>query len=285
MSIRYGLAAPLLTTGLLAITASAAELKPATIAAWDEYVQAANARMRDRLQPGRAFLWIDEVPDRERQVRAGEIVVVPADGQMPKRLQGGLISDCIGAAFVPGVTLDDLARVLRDYRRYTEYYGPHLREATLIRETPAADEYSLLLVNKSMLSKTAFSGEYETSYFQVDARRRYSIVRTLNMQEIEDVDQPGQRKMPAGEGHGYLWRVHAITRLEQRDGGVFIETEAIGLSRDFPALTHWMVDSVARRVSKNALMTSLEQTRAAVAKARVPFVTQTPAARQVSRTR
>ena len=281
MSIRYGLAASLLTTGLLA---SAAELKPATIAAWDEYVQAANARMRERLQPGRVFLWIDEVPDRERQVRAGEIVVVPADGQLPKRLQGGLISDCIGAAFVPGVTLDELARVLRDYRRYTEYYGPHLREATLIRETPASDEYSLLLVNKSILSKTAFAGDYETSYFQVDARRRYSIVRTLNMQEIEDIDEPGQRKMPAGEGHGYLWRVHAITRLEQRDGGVFIETEAIGLSRDFPTLTHWMVDSVARRVAKNALMTSLEQTRAAVAKARVPFVTQTPAARPVSRT-
>jgi hypothetical protein len=284
MSIRYGLAASLLSMGLLAITASAAELKPATIAAWDEYVQAADARMRDHLKSGHTFLWIDESPDRERQVRGGEIVIVPADGQMPKRLQGGLISDVIGATFIPGVSMDDLSRVLRDYRRYTEYYGPHLREATLIRETPASDEYSLLMVNKSVLSKTAFTGEYETSYFEVDARRRYSIVRTLNMQEIEDIDQPGQRKMPAGKGHGYLWRVHAITRLEQRDGGVFIETEAIGLSRDFPALTHWLVDSVARRVSKNALMTSLEQTRAAVARAHVPFVTQTPAARPVSRT-
>ncbi len=285
MTIRFGVAAPLLTTGLLAITVRAAELKPPTIAAWEEYVQNADARMRDRLQSGRSFLWIDELADRERQVRAGAIVVAPAAEQMPRRLQGGLINDWIGAAFIPGVSLNDLSGVLRDYRRYAEYYTPHLVEAKLVRDSPAADEYSLLVVNKALLTKTALEGDYETSYFQVDGTRRYSIVRSLNLREIDDFDQPSQRKFPAGEGHGYLWRVHAITRLEERDGGVYMETEAIALSRDFPALTHWLVDSVARRVARGSLTTSLVQTRAAVTAAHVPFVTQTPPARPVSRTR
>jgi hypothetical protein len=270
---RYGLAALLLATA-----SSAAELKPQTVAAWDEYVRTADAQMRERLQPGHAFLWLDESADRERQVRAGAIVVEPMTPHMPEHVPSGLVHHWIGAAFFPGARLDDVSCVLSDYSRYKEYYAPHVIDAKLIRKDPSADQFSLLVMNTAFLTKAALAGDYATSYFEVDARRRYSLLRATNLQEIEDYDQSNQHKLPAGHGAGYIWRIHSITRLEQRDGGVYIETEALALSRDIPASLHWLVDPVVRRLSRSSLITSLSQTRAAITAAQVPIVSRGPAA-------
>jgi hypothetical protein len=55
--------------GLTIVSAlHAAELKPQTLSAWDQYVQSADAAKQARLQPGNPFLWIDEAPDRRQQL-------------------------------------------------------------------------------------------------------------------------------------------------------------------------------------------------------------------------
>src|SRR5690349_13462946 len=46
--------------------------------------------------------------------------------------------------------------------------------------------------------------------------------------------------------------------------GVYVELEAIVLSRDIPAALRFVVDPVVRSVSRNALLTSLRQTDEAV---------------------
>ena len=51
-----------------------------------------------------------------------------------------------------------------------------------------------------------------------------------------------------------------------RDGGVYAELEAIVLSRDVPAYIRWLVNSIGSRLSRNSILTSLEQTREAVRK-------------------
>jgi len=50
----------------------------------------------------------------------------------------------------------------------------------------------------------------------------------------------------------------------ERDGGVYVEFEAIGLSRDIPASMRWLIDPIVRRVSRRSLLTSLQQTEKAV---------------------
>jgi hypothetical protein len=56
----------------------------------------------------------------------------------------------------------------------------------------------------------------------------------------------------------------SITRLEERDGPVYIGLEAIALSRDVPISLRWIVDPIVRRVSRNSLEISLRQTERAV---------------------
>ncbi len=52
-------------------------------------------------------------------------------------------------------------------------------------------------------------------------------------------------------------------RFEERDGGVYVEVEAIALSRDIPAAVRWMVDPIVKRVSRSSVATSLKQTQEA----------------------
>jgi hypothetical protein len=52
--------------------------------------------------------------------------------------------------------------------------------------------------------------------------------------------------------------------LEERDGGVYAELEAIALSRDIPAAFRLFVTPIVRRVSRDSLATSLHQTKVAI---------------------
>lgn len=246
----------------------AAELKEETVKAWNEYVRATNSRMQERLRAGNDFLWIDEAPDRIRQAREGEIVVSPVGPHNPKRVPSGLIHHWMGAAFIPDTTVDGVFGVVRDYSRYKEFYRPAVMDSKPVAKAGTHDTFSMLLLNKAVVSRTALESDYESSYFQVDSKRWYSLADATRVQEIEDYGQPEERKLAPGRGHGYIWRLYSISRFEERDGGVYVELEAMVLSRDIPISFRWIVDPVVRRVSKNALLTSLRQTSDAVSSMR-----------------
>jgi len=84
------------------------------------------------------------------------------------------------------------------------------------------------------------------------------------VQEVAEFGSPFQRILAEGHGTGIIWRLYSIARYEERDGGVYIELEAIALSRDIPAALRWLVEPIVRKVSRSSLVTSLEQTADAV---------------------
>jgi hypothetical protein len=243
---------------------NAAELKEETLKAWNEYVRAANSRMQERANAGKHFLWIDEAPDRRRETHAGEILVSGMGQRNPKRVPSGLIHHWIGAAFIPNTKLEDVFAVVRDYSRYKEFYKPAVIDSRPVSQSGTHDRFSMLLLNRAVLKRTALETEYESSYYQVDAMRWYSTATATRLQEIDDYGESGERKLASNEGRGLIWRLHSISRFEERDGGVYVELEAIVLSRDIPASFRWIVDPIVRRVSRDALSMSLRQTSNAV---------------------
>src|SRR3954454_24432738 len=81
----------------------AAELKPATSQAFDEYIR----QTEERLNASKEFLWADESPDRARRVRAGEIVVQPFTAKAHRAVKGGgLIHDWVGSVFIAAATVE-----------------------------------------------------------------------------------------------------------------------------------------------------------------------------------
>jgi hypothetical protein len=254
----------LLVVLLLPAQSRAASLTTETVAAWDSYVQSVNATLQDRTRPGGSFLWTFENSERIAKVHSGEIIVTPAPGPNPRKVPGGLIHHWIAAAFLPNVKLNDVLEVTQDYDRYKEFYQPTVIDSKVVARKTSDDYFSILLMNKALFLKTTLDADYQTTNVRLDDRRFYSVSRTTRVQEIEDFGQPGEHRRPEGEGDGYIWKVFGIGRLEQRDGGVYVEIEAIALSREIPPALHLFVDPIVRRVSRNSVLTSLKQTEEAV---------------------
>jgi hypothetical protein len=127
----------------------------------------------------------------------------------------------------------------------------------------AEDRFSLLCLNRAIWSHVALAGEYKSWNHRVDPNRWYSLSETTRLQEIDNYGKPDERTLPQNEGTGYIWRVESIIRAQQRDGGVFVEIEAMALSRDIPPALRWMADPIIRRVSRNAFTAFLRKTEAA----------------------
>lgn len=245
-------------------TVPAADLKPETVRQWDEYVKVVDARHQERLAFGVSFLSSDHVAGQTARLRAGEIVVAPVGPHIPLKVTSGLIHDWTGAAFIPNATLSDVLPLVRDYDRYKEYYQPNVLESKSIAATESKDQFSMVIINKSVVAKTALDSDYQSVYTRVGEHRWYSVSDTTRVQEIADYDTPSQHMMPENQGTGLIWRLHSITHFEERDGGVYIEVEAVALSRDIPAALRWMIDPIVRRVSRSSVATSLRQTETAV---------------------
>jgi len=254
----------LLAALLFPVEVHAAHLKAETVAAWDDYVQSVSSSLQDRVRPGGRFLWAYENPSRIANVHKGEIVVAPAAGGSPRRVPGGLIHHWIAAAYFPNTKLSDVLDVTKDYDRYQEFYRPSVVASKTVAREDVDDYFSMRLMNKAFFLKTTLDADYRATTVHLDDRRVYSVSRTTRVQEIEDCNQPGEHRFPEGEGSGYIWKLLSVVRMEERGGGVYVEIEAVALSREVPAAMRFVLDPIVRRVSRNSMLTSLRQTEEAV---------------------
>jgi hypothetical protein len=245
-------------------TANGAVLEKATSKTWSDYIESVRMRVEERMRSGNGFLWVDEEPKRLETVHAGEIIVAPLGLQNPRRIESGLIHDWIGAMFIANTTLKQTLLVVRDYSRYKELYQPTVVGSKVLATGETKDRFWTLLVNTTWLPRTALDIDYESHFVHVDDRHVYSVSRTTRVQEIEQYGTVGQRFLREGQGKGFIWRLFSIERFVERDGGVYVEIEAIGLSRDIPASLRWIVEPIVRHVSRGSLILSLEQTANAI---------------------
>lgn len=250
---------------MLASTAGlhAAEVKPETLRAWDQYIATTESQMTARLQSQAPFLCSAESADTMLRARGGEIIVAPV-AHNPKRIPNALIHHWTGLAFFPNSTIGGVFAVVHDYRRYKEYYGPLVIDSKLLGREGDRYRFTMLIMNQSLFSKSALDGEYTETYLRISDTRWYSIARSTRVQQIDDFGGDGEHRLPPDEGSGYIWRLYSVSRFEERDRGVYVEIEVIALSRDIPVSLRWFIDPIVRRVSRSSLLTSLEKTRAAV---------------------
>lgn len=241
-----------------------ASLKEETKETWGAYLDTRMAEMQARLKPGNHFLWLDEHADRTEHVRKKGPYILPIGDHIPAPVPSGLIHAWLGAGFVPDVTIADILKVVRDYDNYEHVYKPGVLASKLNRADGPNDFFFLRFANRSVVTKTALDSEGEASYFQVDEHRWYAYSNTTRIREIDKFGTPEQHLLPEDQGIGLIWRLSSITRLEERDGGVYAELEAYALSRDIPAAFRLIVSPIVRRVSRDSLAASLHQTKVAI---------------------
>jgi len=258
------LAAVALTTLFPPMRVTAADLKPETLQAWEAYLQTAKARNHKHLADGASFLSIGAEPADSAKLRQGEVIVSPARPNVPVKVPSGLIHDWAGVIFIPNASIGDVMHVVRDYDHYQEFYQPNVVGSKPIEMGEREDRFSVVIMNKSFFAKSALDSDYRSTFVRVDDEHWYSTSETTRVQEMADYGAASQHLLPEDHGRGIIWRLYSFARYEERDGGVYIELEAIALSRDIPATLRWVAEPIVRRVSRSALATSLQQTADAV---------------------
>jgi hypothetical protein len=247
---------------LLGVTLSdAAELKQDTLQAWDAYVLTINLTMVGRRSGDSPFLWVDESPDLGRRVRAGEVLVA---GHDLHKVPHGLIHHWIGAMFVPNATLNEATRVLDDYDRYADFYHPIVVKSKLVQQTDDCDKVTMLMMQKAFSVTAAVEADNEIHIMKLNPNRIYSLSSSVRVQEIANYGRQDEHLLPDGQGPGYVWRMLAMTRVEQRDGGVYLEMETIVLSRGIPVEFRWLIQPLTEKLPRNIMFEMLNDTGAAV---------------------
>jgi hypothetical protein len=247
---------------LLVPRSRAAGLEQPTIAAFDQYARTVEQRVGARVQPGAKFLWVDDVRDRQERVRRGDIVVEPAADTGQIRVSDGLIHDWIGAVFIPGASIEQALAVIQDYDRYKDFYKPGLVASRLTYRKGEDEKFELRIRRTEFVDVTidvALDGKQTCSQ-----GRCYGFSRSTRIQEVRDAGKAGEYKLPPGKDRGLLWRLNGYTRLQQRDGGVYLEVESLVLTRSVPALIAWFVQPIIRQVSRESMADALRMTREAV---------------------
>jgi hypothetical protein len=239
----------------------AAELKQDTLQAWDAYVRTINLSVVDRGSGDRPFLWVDESPDLGRRVRAGEVLVASHD---LRKVPHGLIHHWIGAMFIPNATLNEVTRVLDDYDRYADFYRPIVVKSKLVARTDDCDKVTILMTQRAFSVTAAVETDSEVRTVKLDSNRIYSLSRSIRVQEIANYGRQDEHLLLEGQGPGYVWRMLGMTRAEQRDGGVYLEMETIGLSRGIPLEFRWLIQPLTEKLPRNIMFEMLNDTGAAV---------------------
>jgi len=272
---RLGMAA-VLAAGAVALatrTASAAQLSDRTARAFEKYVRDGEARSKADLAANGKFLWIDALSRQQRQqaytqLRGGQVLIHQNnDCGAPNctAVPGGFIHDWTGVVFVRGISLSEALAKLQDYEHDAEYYKPEVLQSRLL-ERKGDDFRVFLRLKETEVITVILDTEYDIRYARLDAAHAYSRSYSTRIAEIENAGTAKEHAYPAGEDHGFLWRLDSYWHFYEADGGVYIQCRAISLTRDIPTGLGWLVGGFIEKIPAKSLRETLEQTRAALTK-------------------
>jgi hypothetical protein len=253
------------------LTSTAAQLKQETITAFDKYVAATEARINSELRPGGIFLYVDGLPtdamkSSYKRLRNGEVLVEKRETKIPGisfDMPDGIVHHWVGIIFIPGVTLTQVLSIVQDYDRRSELYKPEVIASHLISHQ--GDDYRFFLrLYQKRFTSVVFNTEYVTHWGKVDPRKVYSHSISTKIAEVKDSDRPDGEEWPVGRGRGYLWRLNTYWRFEEKDGGVYMQCEALSLTRDIPFGLGWLLKPLVTKIPRESLNRALGQTRTAV---------------------
>jgi hypothetical protein len=71
-----------------------------------------------------------------------------------------------------------------------------------------------------------------------------------------------------------MWRLFSYWRIEEKDGGVYVQNESVSLTRTVPALLAFIVNPLVKSIPRNVLVHLLTDTRNAVERAAAVPVTE-----------
>ena len=249
----------------------AARLRTETAAAFDGYVRLTEERNETELRRGSGLLWVDALAESQRTeayaaLKRGEVQVhrfTALENGKPLVCPGGLLHHWVGVIFIPGAKLGDVLSILEDYDNQSVYYAPDVERSKI--ESHDGDQFRVFLrFRRHKVITVVLNTEHEIHYFHDAPGRAHSRSSAVRIAEIENPGRSDEREKQPGDDGGYLWRMETWWRMEEGDGGVYVQSEVASLTRDIPTGLGWLVGPFINSIPRETLASTLEATRKAV---------------------
>ena len=260
-----------ITAGTTVLAAPGVELRPATNTAFDRYVALTEQRNAQELKTGQHLLWIDSLGQAERakayeELKQGSVKMSKLDTldngvEIP--VPGGMIHHWVGLAFIPGARVDDVLAILQDYNRQSTYYAPDVVQSRI--ESHDGDHFVVFLrFRRHKVVTVVLDTVHDVRYFRDSLTQAHSRSATTKVSQVDNPGKKDERDRPPGNDDGFMWRMDTWWRVVERDGGVYVQSEVVSLTRDIPTGLGWMVKPFVTSIPQESLEFTMEATRKAV---------------------
>ena len=250
---------------------SAAELKPPTVEAFEHYRQIAESTIESEVSNPDQFLHAfrgspDDRARIVRQLRRGEVAVDRLRATEHGRridVPDGLVHHWIGSIFVPAVHLQTAVRILQDFDQHAALFKPNIARSKILEHDGDRYRLKLRFYMKKIVAVTVDT-ESVAEFTPRGPDRETSAIRSVRVNEIDNAGTDDERPKPDGRGGGYMWRMNTYWRFLERDGGTYIECEALTLSRSIPTGLGWLIGPIVSNIPREMLTSALQATRRAL---------------------
>jgi hypothetical protein len=230
------------------------EPTPAAVSGFNSYGKAVEGRLAQQHGSQNGFLaWA--ATDREGQenrLRGGEFIVERLTPSTGGEFPGALLHHWRGTAFAPGARAADFERLMRDFNGYPRHFSPQVIQARVIADGGGRMEASMRVRQRHVIT-VVMDTAYDIDFGRLDARHGYSVSRSTRIDEIEAPGTRAERALNADEEHGFLWRLNTYWSYEERDGGLYLQIEALSLTRSIPHGLGWAVRPYIESIPRESL--------------------------------
>ena len=226
---------------------------------YDAYIAVTEARIQREVHSS-AYLWAERSPERWQRVRKGGVVVEPWNAHGETEVGNGLIHDWIGALFIPGVTLAQVTSFLQDYEVHKNYFRPEVIDSRLVSHDGNTWRLRYRVVKRYIITLVE-NTDQTAVFYPLSSTRLITRSVATHIAEVKNAGKPGERELDPRKESTIVWRLNTYWRLEEKDGGVYVECQAISLTRAAPVGLGWLVNPIVRSLPGASVAHLLEATR------------------------
>jgi hypothetical protein len=237
-----------------------AEPTAAAVAAFNAYSRTVEGRLAQQHRSAKEFL-VAARPDAEARLRQGELdierVMPSADGDW----SGALLHHWRGTAFAPGAKAADFERLMRDFNAYPQHFAPQVEQAKALSQ----DKLWMRVRQKHVIT-VVMDTTYDVSFGRLDVQHGYSISKSTRIEEIGSPGGRDEHVLSSKDEHGFLWRLNTYWSYEERDGGLYLQIEAVSLTRAIPRGLGWAIKPYVESIPRESLEFTLRSACNAIRK-------------------
>jgi hypothetical protein len=235
----------------------AARLSPAADQEFSRYIAVLESRIAAQHTNPDTYL----AAVRSRQLLSGGLEVEPVNGGL-RSLSGALLHHWRAAALLPGATPKDMLALLRDYNHFSTFYAPQVVSSRALKEDGETATLAMRLKEQRVIT-VVVDAEYQAESHLVNDRG-FSISRSTHMWQVDHPGSSHERRRKEGDDDGFLWRLNSYWSFAATPDGLWIECEAVSLTRDVPLGLSKLLSPILQDLPREALEFTLKSTRNAL---------------------